>query len=691
MRGFGTVSTNIGNRFRIGFGTAIKAGAAAAAGGIALAIAGVPKLLNAAARLESMGRKSATVFGDQLPVVQRWAREAAAGMGLTARQATGLAANFADLLVPMGFARSEAAKMATDVVGLSGALAEWSGGQRSAAEVAEILSAAMLGERDALQGLGISISQAEVDARILANAQKGLTFATEEQAAAFATQQIIFEKSKDAQTAYANSTDDLASRQAKLTAWLQGLKEAAVGVAIPALVAVGDAAVGLGQRLSASVERLNLGPIGQVMVAQIRDSFAEGDWTGVASAIGAGLRVALGRVAGLGTDLTARFEAWLAETDWTRVGAAAGTGIANGLSAIVSMADTLADAFGRWIDSVDWASVGLRLGLAAPKLVFGLVVGLLNFDVTELFGFIAEHWKEVLIAGLIVAFAPGRLLGAVAGIIGRIPFVGPVIAKGLVWFNEIGHKFLGFLADFVLGPFGRKLGGEGLAQVLSHLGQFFTGLRSRGVAGMRSFGDDIALRLSSAMEFLGAVINRMITIPARAMGRGVEYVFRPWIDAVGQMVRIGGDLIGGLLRGLEGRVGSILSAARRIADQVTSTIRRALDIRSPSGVGEDITLRFGDGLVLGLERAEAAVAAASARLAGTVVAGAQPLAGSAPAAAPGTLAASAAAGNSRVVELLARLVDLLERRGAGAAITVNDQSGSPVDTARAVALALRTL
>ena len=60
----------------------------------------------------------------------------------------------------------------------------------------------MLGEREQLKSLGISINQAEVDARVLANQQKGLTYATEQQAKAVATQQLIYEKSEDAQTAF---------------------------------------------------------------------------------------------------------------------------------------------------------------------------------------------------------------------------------------------------------------------------------------------------------------------------------------------------------------------------------------------------------------------------------------------------------------------------------------------------------
>jgi hypothetical protein len=172
----------------------------------------------AASQLELQGRKSLAVFGDELANVERWASENATAMGLTSQQATGLAANFADLLIPMGFARDEAAGMATDVVGLSGALAEWSGGQRTASEVSQILAKAMLGERDGLKELGISISEADVQVRLLAKGQKELTGTALEQAKALATQELILEKSKDAQAAYAEGADTASRAQSEFNA-----------------------------------------------------------------------------------------------------------------------------------------------------------------------------------------------------------------------------------------------------------------------------------------------------------------------------------------------------------------------------------------------------------------------------------------------------------------------------------------
>jgi len=220
-------------------GGALKTFGMVGVAGIALvaaaAVAAVPKLMGMAAKLQQMDAKATTVFGDQKGLVESWAKTNAAAMGLTSREAVGLSASFADLLIPMGFTRKAAAEMSTKVVGLSGALAQWTGGQYDASQVADILSKAMLGERDGLKALGISISEADVSARLLKNGTNELTGAALEQAKALATQQLIFEKSTDAQAAYAAGGDTLLGKQALLGAKFSEVTESIVAGLTPAL------------------------------------------------------------------------------------------------------------------------------------------------------------------------------------------------------------------------------------------------------------------------------------------------------------------------------------------------------------------------------------------------------------------------------------------------------------------------
>lgn len=233
------------------------AGAAIAGG----AIAALPGLFRLGNELESMGTKASTVFGESEGAVQKWAKANANAMGATRREAVGMAAGFADLLVPMGFSQAAAADMSTQVVGLSGALSAWSNGQRSSAEVSNILAKAMLGERDGLKELGISISEADVQARLLKNGTAGLTGAALEQAKAVATQQLIFEKSRDAQKAFADSTKTNTERSMEATARMSEFKDA---IAVGLVPAVG-AALAVGTSLLDWLT--NLSPAGQAVVA----------------------------------------------------------------------------------------------------------------------------------------------------------------------------------------------------------------------------------------------------------------------------------------------------------------------------------------------------------------------------------------------------------------------------------------
>lgn len=192
-----------GFRRMVGTGATWFAGIAAGA-----AILG-PKLLDSGASLEALDRKAATVFsGSSLSSVQSWASKVAGSFGVTRSQAIAMATSMGDLFKPMGFTAAQAAGMATELGDLSGALSAWTGGTRSAADVADVITKAMLGERDGLKELGISISEADVQARLAANGQSKLTGSALEQAKALATMQLIQEKSTDAQKAWADGSMD---------------------------------------------------------------------------------------------------------------------------------------------------------------------------------------------------------------------------------------------------------------------------------------------------------------------------------------------------------------------------------------------------------------------------------------------------------------------------------------------------
>ncbi len=183
------------------------------------------QLFNTGVQMEAMAKKARTVFGEALPKVTEEAEKNARAMGLTNAQYVAAAANIQDLLVPMGFHRKEAADISTQLLNLSGALSEWSGGTRTATEVSQILNKALLGEREELKSLGIAINENDVKTALHAKGLDKLTGASLEQAKAATTLELILSKSADAQAQFAQGSDSLVRSQAESTAKFQEIIE----------------------------------------------------------------------------------------------------------------------------------------------------------------------------------------------------------------------------------------------------------------------------------------------------------------------------------------------------------------------------------------------------------------------------------------------------------------------------------
>lgn len=191
------------------------------------------ELFRLGTEMEVLTRKAQTVFGEALPQVTEAAEQNAAAMGLTVSQYTDASAAIGDLLIPMGFQREEAANISTELVDLSGALSEWTGGQIEATEVTKILGKAVLGEREQLKTLGISIQEADVKARLADKGLTGLTGTMLQQAKAAVTLELITEKSADAQAAFAANADTNIRTQAELNAKFTDIQETLATALVP--------------------------------------------------------------------------------------------------------------------------------------------------------------------------------------------------------------------------------------------------------------------------------------------------------------------------------------------------------------------------------------------------------------------------------------------------------------------------
>ena len=200
------------------------------------------QLFGVGVQMDTLQRKAAVVFGTSLPQVTAEADKNAKAIGLTTAQYVSAAAAIQDLLIPMGFQRKEAAGISTQLVNLSGALSEWTGGQIKAEDVSKILTKALLGERDELKQLGISITDADIKAQLAAKGMDKLTGAALEQAKASITLELVLAKSTDAQAAFAKGGESAVRRQAELAAKIADVTEKIATLLLPVFEALANIA-----------------------------------------------------------------------------------------------------------------------------------------------------------------------------------------------------------------------------------------------------------------------------------------------------------------------------------------------------------------------------------------------------------------------------------------------------------------
>lgn len=207
-------------------------GAIANIGAVMLASFSVGAIINFGKELKQLSiqmdadaKKNAIVFGASLDDVTKKAQENAHAIGLTTREYVRASASTQDLLVPLGFARKEAANMSTDLTNLSGALSVWSGGTRSATEVSEILTKTILGETEQIKTLGIKIDQTSPAFNQRIKQMMATNDLSLEQAKALEILNQITTKSVDAQESFANGQKTLAQEEATVNAKLREQKE----------------------------------------------------------------------------------------------------------------------------------------------------------------------------------------------------------------------------------------------------------------------------------------------------------------------------------------------------------------------------------------------------------------------------------------------------------------------------------
>ncbi len=183
--------------------------------------------LKTASEVEAANANFDAAFDDQADTVREWADQTGISLNRSTFALQGYAASLQGTFVPLGIARDEAAEMSKQVTQLAIDLASFN--NKSEPETVEALTAALTGNDDAAQQLGVVINQAALEQELLNQGIEGGIAAATEQDLVMARLATIMEQTSEAQGDAAKTADLFVNR-------MQGL-EAATDLL---LVAVGS-------------------------------------------------------------------------------------------------------------------------------------------------------------------------------------------------------------------------------------------------------------------------------------------------------------------------------------------------------------------------------------------------------------------------------------------------------------------
>lgn len=213
---------------------------------IPLAAAGLASVKFASDMTETMNKVS-VVFGDNAKEVEKWSKNSISKMGLASQTALDAAALFGDMGTSMGFNSKEAANMGMGLTQLGADLASFK--NIPVQQAMNALSGVFTGETESLKGLGIVMTQTNLDAFAMS---KGLGKTTQEMSQA---EQVslryayILDKTKNAQGDFARTSGGTANQSRMLWQNIKQLGATVGAVIMPAFTAAVQSINGMLQSL----------------------------------------------------------------------------------------------------------------------------------------------------------------------------------------------------------------------------------------------------------------------------------------------------------------------------------------------------------------------------------------------------------------------------------------------------------
>ena len=307
--------------------------------------------------------------------------------------------------------------------------------------------------------------------------------------------------------------------------------------------------------------------------------------------------------------------------DWSEVGKSAGKGIGDALDQSGELAIKFFGWIGEQIEKVNWVDLGVKFGKKAPLLLAGLAIGILNFDIGGLLSGLGEHWFEVILGIITVAFLPERLVGRLAALLAKVPFAGTLLAWFVRTISSVSKGIVtasGRIAvDFVAGL---ARGLEGVApRVAMLLEKAILAIVHLLNGGAPKIGSAVAGWGRSMLSALGEVPGKLANLAGRMVGRFFGALVKgaakvdTWLggwggrilgsigDFGGLLVKAGEDLIGGLVKGIMGKFNSLGGAMKSLVQKVTGKLADEADMHSPSRLMAKYGRWFVEGFAVGMK------------------------------------------------------------------------------------------
>lgn len=253
-------------------------------------------------------------------------------------------------------------------------------------------------------------------------------------------------------------------------------------------------------------------------------------------------------------------------------------------TALVTAIETIGKASGKILGAlkaafakVDWVGLGLDIGKQVPALLVGLAAGILNFDLAGLLTGLGEHWGDIVLAILAIAFAPAKIAGKLGAVLAKIPFVGKFLETSVLWLNNLGSRLLGFGGDllrmfwrgFTEAPIpGVQFVGKVIGSIKSLPGRmrdFLSTLGTRiGVWALDAFEAMGRSARGATSRAANAVVSAVKGIPGRirsvggALKSAGSWIMNKFWEGMKSIAGKAGDIARGLWNGVKGFLNSAI-------------------------------------------------------------------------------------------------------------------------------------